>query len=140
MDRLREDPSLIKTAVEEFLRFQSPLQVGNRKALEEIEMGPEGRKVLIPAGTFLHTCIGAANRDPEIFDDPETVDIGRKPNPQIAFGIGKHICMGNTLGRIEGHTAIGNLLKKFQNYGLTVKNGSTGVHDLEVWRSYSAVN
>ena len=125
MDRLREDPSLIKTAVEEFLRFQSPLQVGNRKALEEIEMGPEGRKVLIPAGTFLHTCIGAANRDPEIFDDPETVDIGRKPNPQIAFGIGKHICMGNTLGRIEGHTAIGKFVKKFPKLRL---NGEKQFH------------
>ena len=125
MDRLREDPSLIKTAVEEFLRFQSPLQVGNRKALEEIEMGPEGRKVLIPAGTFLHTCIGAANRDPEIFDDPETVDIGRKPNPQIAFGIGKHICMGNTLGRIEGHTAIGKFVKKFPKLRL---NGEKRFH------------
>ena len=125
MDRLREDPSLIKTAVEEFLRFQSPLQVGNRKALEEIEMGPEGGKVLIPAGTFLHTCIGAANRDPEIFDDPEAVDIGRKPNPQIAFGIGKHICMGNTLGRIEGHTAIGKFVQKFPKLRL---NGEKRFH------------
>ncbi len=125
MDRLREDPSLIKTAVEEFLRFQSPLQVGNRKVLEEIEMGPEGSKVLIPAGTFLHTCIGAANRDPEIFDDPEAVDIGRKPNPQIAFGIGKHICMGNTLGRIEGHTAIGKFVQKFPKLRL---NGEKRFH------------
>ena len=119
MNRLREDPSLIKTAVEEFLRYQSPLQVGNRKALEEVEMGPEGSKVSVPAGAFLHTCIGAANRDPEIFDDPEAVDIGRKPNPQIAFGIGKHICMGNTLGRIEGHTAIGKFVQKFPNLRLT---------------------
>ena len=119
MNRLREDPSLIKTAVEEFLRYQSPLQVGNRKALKEVEMGPEGSKVSVPAGAFLHTCIGAANRDPEIFDDPEAVDIGRKPNPQIAFGIGKHICMGNTLGRIEGHTAIGKFVQKFPNLRLT---------------------
>ena len=125
MDRLREDASLIKTAVEEFLRFQSPLQVGHRKALEEIEMGPEGCKVLIPAGTFLHTCIGAANRDPEIFNDPESVDIGRKPNPQIAFGVGKHICMGNTLGRIEGHTAIGKFVQKFPKLRL---NGEKQFH------------
>jgi len=113
MQRLRSDPSLIKTAVEEFLRFQSPLQIGNRKATEDIEFGPEGGKVIIPAGTFIHTGVGAANRDPEKFENPEGVDIGRRPNPQIAFGIGKHICMGNTLGRIEGHVAVGKFIKRF---------------------------
>jgi len=125
MERLREDPSLIKTAVEEFLRYQSPLQVGNRKALEDVEFGPEGAKVTLPAGAFIHTCIGGANRDPEVFEDPENVDIGRKPNPQIAFGIGKHICMGNTLGRIEGHTAIGKFVQKFPNLRL---NGEKMFH------------
>jgi len=115
MLRLRADPSLIKTAVEEFLRFQSPLQIGNRKAMEDVEFGPIGNKVTIPAGSFIHTAIGAANRDPEKFENPERVDIGRKPNPQIAFGIGKHICMGNTLGRIEGHIAVGKLVKRFPN-------------------------
>jgi cytochrome P450 len=115
MLRLRADPSLIKTAVEEFLRFQSPLQIGNRKAMEDVEFGPVGNKVTIPAGSFIHTAIGAANRDPEKFENPERVDIGRKPNPQIAFGIGKHICMGNTLGRIEGHIAVGKLVKRFPN-------------------------
>ena len=104
---------MIKTAVEEFLRFQSPLQIGNRKTTEEIEFGSKGSKVKVPAGSFLHTVIGAANRDPEIFKNPEMVDIGRHPNPQIAFGSGKHICMGNTLGRIEGHVAIGKFVKRF---------------------------
>ncbi|MEE3000260.1 MAG: cytochrome P450 [Pseudomonadota bacterium] len=113
MQRLRNEPNLIKSAVEEFLRFQSPLQIGNRKATEDIKFGPEGSKVTIPADSFLHTAIGAANRDPEMFDNPETVDIGRQPNPQIAFGNGKHICMGNTLGRIEGHVAIGKFVKRF---------------------------
>ena len=118
MDRLRSDPALIKTAIEEFLRFQSPLQIGNRKATEDIEFGPVGSKTIIPAGSFIHTAIGAANRDPEIFLEPEKVDIGRKPNPQIAFGIGKHTCMGNTLGRIEGHVAIGKFVKRFPNIRL----------------------
>ena len=113
MDRLRDDPSLIKTAVEEFLRFQSPLQIGNRKATEDVEFGTSNNKVVIPAGAFIHTGIGSANRDPDIFNNPEEVDIGRKPNPQIAFGIGKHICMGNTLGRIEGDVAIGKFIKRF---------------------------
>ena len=119
LDRLRSDPELIKTAVEEFLRFQSPLQIGNRKATEDIEFGPEGSKTIVPAGSFIYTAIGAANRDPEIFAEPEKVDIGRKPNPQIAFGIGKHICMGNTLGRIEGHVAIGKFIERFPNISLT---------------------
>ena len=122
---LRDDPSLIKTAVEEFLRFQSPLQIGNRKAMEDVEFGPEDNQITIPSGSFIHTCLGAANRDPEIFKNPETVDIGRKPNPQIAFGIGKHICMGNTLGRIEGHTAIGKFVKRFPNLRL---NGQKRFH------------
>lgn len=115
MDRLRSDPTLIKTAVEEFLRFQSPLQIGNRKATADVEFGPIGSKTLVPAGSFIHTAIGAANRDPEIFFEPEDVDIGRKPNPQIAFGIGNHTCMGNTLGRIEGHVAIGKFVERFPN-------------------------
>ena len=115
LQRLRDNPGLIKTAVEEFLRFQSPLQIGNRKATEDVVFGPEYNRKTIPAGSFIHTCVGAANRDPEIFEDPETVNIGRKPNPQIAFGIGRHICMGNTLGRIEGHTAIGKFVERFQN-------------------------
>ena len=121
MDRLRSDPALIKTAIEEFLRFQSPLQIGNRKATEDIEFGPVGSKTIIPAGSFIHTAIGAANRDPEIFSEPEKVDIGRKPNPQIAFGIGKHTCMGNTLGRIEGNVAIGKFVKRFPNIRLAGK-------------------
>ena len=115
LQRLRENPDLIKTAVEEFLRFQSPLQIGNRKATEDVVFGPEDNRKTIPAGSFIHTCVGAANRDPKIFKDPETVDIGRKPNPQIAFGMGRHICMGNTLGRIEGHTAIGKFVERFPN-------------------------
>lgn len=118
MDRLRGDPALIKTAVEEFLRFQSPLQIGNRKATEDVQFGPGNAKTSIPAGSFIYTVIGSANRDPEIFVEPEEVDIGRRPNPQIAFGIGKHTCMGNTLGRIEGHVAIGKFVKRFPNIRL----------------------
>ena len=119
MDRLRKDPTLIKNAIEEFLRFQSPLQIGNRKATEDILFGPEGSKTTIPAGSFIHTAIGAANRDPDVFVNPEEVDIGRNPNPQIAFGIGKHTCMGNTLGRIEGHVAIGKFVERFPKIRLT---------------------
>ena len=134
LERLRDDPTLVKTAVEEFLRYQSPLQVGNRKAMEGVEFGPEDTKVTLPAGAFIHTCIGGANRDPEVFDDPENVDIGRKPHPQIAFGIGKHICMGNTLGRIEGHTAIGKFVEKFPKLRL---NGEKKFHGRARFRGLS---
>jgi hypothetical protein len=109
MQRLRDDPDLITTAVEEFLRYQSPLQIGNRKATEDVLFGD----TLIPAGSFIHCGIAAANRDPAEFDDPENVDIGRSPNRHLAFSVGKHICMGNTLGRIEGRVAVGKFVRKF---------------------------
>ena len=109
--RLQKDPELIRSTVEESLRYQSPLQIGNRKATEDVVFGD----TLVPSGSFIHCCIAAANRDPVYFDDPENVDISRQPNPQIAFGIGKHICMGNTLGRIEGRVAISKLVARFPN-------------------------
>lgn len=125
LKRLQKNPDLINPAIEESLRFQSPLQIGNRKATEDVEFGPENGRVMIPAGSFIHCCVAAANRDPEIFDDPESVDIGRNPNPQIAFGIGKHVCMGNTLGRIEGRVAIGKFVKRFPNLR---RNGNKRLH------------
>ncbi len=125
LKRLQNDPGLIKTAVEEFLRFESPLQIGNRKATADVEFGPEDATVTIPKDAFIHTCIGAANRDPEEFDNPESVDVGRAHNPQIAFGIGKHICMGNTLGRIEGRIAIGKFVDRFPKLR---KNGEKKFH------------
>ncbi|MBT3536102.1 MAG: cytochrome P450 [Rhodospirillaceae bacterium] len=109
LHRLQNDGDLIRTTIEESLRYLSPLQIGNRKAMEDVMFGD----VMIPAGSFIHCCIAAANRDPLQFDDPEHVDISRNPNRQIAFGIGKHICMGNTLGRIEGRVAIGKFIERF---------------------------
>jgi len=115
LKRLRDDPGLIEPAVEEFLRLQSPLQIGHRKATEDVEFS----SATIPEGAFIHLCIAAANRDPEVFDDPENVDIGRHPNPQISFGSGLHICLGNTLGRIEGQIAIGRFVERFPDMRLT---------------------
>jgi cytochrome P450 len=109
MERLRDDPSLIESAVEEFMRFQSPLQIGNRKAVEDVEFGD----TMVPAGAFIHCGVASANRDPAEFDDPENVDIGRSPNRHLAFGAGKHTCLGNTLARIEGRVAVGKFIEKF---------------------------
>ena len=106
---LRDEPDHITTAVEEFLRVQSPLQIGNRLAGEDIELATG----TLPAGTYIHTSIAGANRDPEVFEDPDRVDITRKPNPHIAFITGIHVCLGATLARIEGRIAIGGLVRRF---------------------------
>ncbi|TMV06532.1 cytochrome P450 [Ruegeria sediminis] len=112
--RLLDDPELITPAVEEVLRFRSPNQFGNRETTEEIEL--DGLR--IPAGSNLHLCIGAANRDPEVFEDPTRFDIGRKPNRHLAFAGGPHVCVGLTLARMEGRIAIGRLLARFPDYRL----------------------
>ncbi|MFW2545209.1 cytochrome P450 [Primorskyibacter sp. 2E107] len=106
---LRAQPELIGSAVEEFLRIESPLQIGNRLAGEDIALST----VVIPKGTYIHTSIAAANRDPEVFQNPDAVDITRKPNKQIAFITGIHVCLGASLARVEGRIAIGGLVRRF---------------------------
>lgn len=108
--RLIENPDLITPAVEEFLRLESPLQIGNRLATKDIVLS-DG--TTLPAGTYIHTSIAAANRDPAVFDDPDAVDIGRKPNKHLAFITGIHVCLGASLSRIEGRIAIGKLVSRF---------------------------
>lgn len=129
---LRGDATLIDTAVEEFLRYQSPLQIGNRKATAACMFGDTE----IPAGAFLYLCVAAANRDPEVFNDPEHVDITRRPNPHLAFGAGKHICMGNTLSRIEGTIAIGKFMQRFPN---VERNGEAKLHERTRFRGLSTL-
>ncbi|MBM3567339.1 MAG: cytochrome P450 [Alphaproteobacteria bacterium] len=109
MARLRADPGLIRSAVEEMLRYESSNQLGNRRATEDVEIGG----VAMPAGTFITLGIGAANRDPEEFADPERFDIGRAPNRHLAFGGGIHACAGMSLARLEGRIAIERLLARF---------------------------
>lgn len=106
---LREDPSLITGACEEFLRLESPLQIGNRTTGEDVELS--GR--VIPKGTYIHTSIAAANRDPAQFPDPDRMDITRTPNKHLAFITGIHVCLGATLARVEGRLAIGRLIERF---------------------------
>jgi cytochrome P450 len=112
--RLIEHPDLIKTAVEEILRFESSNQLGNRMTTEQVELGG----VTLPAGTPVTLCIGAANRDPRQFTDPENLDIGRTPNRHLAFGTGAHQCAGMALARLEGAIAISRFLKRFPGYAL----------------------
>jgi cytochrome P450 len=112
---LLEEPALINSAVEEFLRFRSPNQLGNRETTEAVEIGG----VRIDPGTNLHLVIGAANRDPEVFADPTRFDIRRKPNRHLAFAGGPHVCVGLTLARLEGRIAISRFLARYPEYRIT---------------------
>ena len=120
--RLLRQPELIRTAVEEFLRFESPNQLGNRLTVAPVQVAG----TTIPAGTYLTIGIGAANRDPEEFSDPDRLDIGRDPNRHLAFGSGPHVCIGLNVARLEGRIAIGRFLARFPHYALsgeTVRGG-----------------
>lgn len=120
--RLLDDPSLIDTAVDEVLRFQSPNQLGNRMAAEACTFHGE----TIPAGTRIHLAIGAANRDPRQFADPDRLDLGRKPNRHLAFAQGPHLCAGFSLARMEGRIAIARFLRRFPAYRLIGEPQRTG--------------
>ena len=115
--RLIEQPDLIKTTVEEILRYESSNQLGNRMTTEAVELGG----VTLPPGTSVTLCIGAANRDPRQFADPENFDIGRTPNRHLAFATGAHQCAGMALARLEGAIAISRFLAWFPNYRLTAE-------------------
>ncbi len=112
--RLLNDPALINSTVEEVLRFRSPNQFGNRETTDDVELG--GFHIL--KGTNLHLCIGAANRDPEVFENPAKFDIARSPNRHLAFAGGPHVCVGLTLARMEGRIALGRFLNRFPNFRL----------------------
>ena len=112
--RLIENPEMIRTAIEEVLRFESSNQLGNRMTTESLELGG----IALPAGTSVTLCIGAANRDPQHFADPERFDIGRSPNRHLAFASGPHQCAGMALARLEGAIAISRFLARFPNYRL----------------------
>ena len=109
--KLLYDPTLIEGAVEECLRVESPLQIGNRHAATDFTFGDHK----INKGTYIHTSIAGANRDPSVFADPHKFDIERKNNKHIAFITGIHVCLGATLARMEGRIALGKLLTRFPN-------------------------
>ncbi len=114
------DEALMTLAVDEFLRFESSNQLGNRRALRDVTVGdPHSGGVALPAGALVTLCIGAANRDPAQFDAPDRLDLQRQGNRHLAFGFGIHQCAGLSLARLEGRIAIGRFLRRFGGYRLT---------------------
>jgi pimeloyl-[acyl-carrier protein] synthase len=109
LERLQRSPELLATAVEELLRFDSPVQLTGRLLREPVEIGGH----TLQAGDWVLPLLGAANHDPAQFVDPDNLDIGRTPNPHLAFGRGIHFCLGAPLARVEGQLAIGALVRRF---------------------------
>ena len=106
---------VLDLAVDEFLRFESSNQLGNRRALQATQVNG----VDVPAGALVTLCIGAANRDPAVYENPEQLDLRRTGNKHLAFGFGVHQCAGLSLARLEGRIAIGRFLQRFPDYQLT---------------------
>jgi cytochrome P450 len=112
--RLRDDPSIIESAVEELLRYESPSQHTARLAPDDLELGGK----LIKKRQAVMAVMAAGNRDPERFEDPDRLDLTRANNRHLAFGWGPHFCFGAPLARIEGQIAFATLLKRLPNVAL----------------------
>jgi len=105
---VRDDPGLVGPAVEELLRFHGPIQRVRRTLLESIELG--GKQ--LRAGDAVWLLVGAANRDPAVFDDPERLDVTRRPTRHLTFGFGPHFCVGAALARLEGSIVLETILRR----------------------------
>jgi cytochrome P450 len=114
LERLRSDPSVVRSGVEEMLRYVSPVQLTGRTLLEPMTVGEAD----LEAGEFVIILIGSANRDPLVFTDPEVFDLGRAPNHHLGFGFGIHHCLGAPLARLEAQVAIPELLRRVETIEL----------------------
>ena len=112
--RLRRDPSLIETTVDECLRFDGPIFLTPRILHVDAEFGGK----TIPKNSMVWCILAAANRDPAVFPDPDRFDVGRRPNEHLAFGGGPHFCLGSHLAKLEGQLAIGRLVQRFEDLEL----------------------
>src|SRR5262249_35563183 len=113
--RLRDCPEDIGTSIEECLRYESPNQLGNRLVVKPVRIGPVG----LEPGAYLTLCIGAANRDPAAFAEPDRFDIARTPNRHLAFAAGAPACAGMSVARLEAQIAILAIVRRLPDLHLT---------------------
>jgi cytochrome P450 len=113
--RFRDTPGNERTAIDELLRYDSPVQYSGRVAKEDVDLGG----VTVRAGESVRMIFGSANHDPEFFADPDSLDVTRNPNEHLAFGYGTHFCLGAQLARLEGEIALTTLVRRFPELRLT---------------------
>lgn len=111
-ERLARNPGLVESAVEEFLRFESPVQMRDRRVARSCEL--RGRR--LREGERVFAVLGAANRDPDAFRRPDRLDLARRDNRHLAFGYGTHFCLGASLARLEARVALGALIRRFPSF------------------------
>lgn len=130
--RLRDDPSLLPTAVDEILRFTSPVQLDPRVATRDLEL----RGHSVEAGRIVVCWLGSANRDEEVFAEPERFDVGRRENRHVAFGFGPHFCLGSNLARLEARVALRVLLERTKSFE-RIDDAPLPIHPSLVFRGVS---
>jgi cytochrome P450 len=119
LDLLRREPGVLPRAVEELMRYDTPLQMFERWVLEDVEI----HGVKVPKGSELALLFGSANHDPDVFDRPDELDLSRDHNPHMSFGAGIHFCLGAPLARVELQTSFGMLLRRFPRMELVEEPG-----------------
>ena len=136
LQRLRDNPELIDSAVEEINRFNGPIN-GTKPGypMEDIEL----RGVTLPRGKPIMPLLGAANFDPDVFEDPWTFDVGRTPNRHLGFGMGIHYCLGAPLARMETKIAIANLLERSPNLALAIEPDKLEIQNMPGWHRYKTM-
>ena len=134
--RLRSEPELINSAVEEILRYKGPVQ-GTKPAYAVEDVVLHG--VTIPKGAAVFPLLGAANHDPDAFENPEVFDIARSPNKHLGFGSGIHTCLGAPLARMETRIAITNLIKRNPNLRLAVDTSELELINMPLWHRYKSL-
>jgi cytochrome P450 len=134
--RLRDEPALTVTAVEELLRFTTPVPCGTaRTLLDDVEIGG----TTMPKGSKVMGMIISANRDEAVFERPDDLDLGRDPNRHLTFAFGKHFCLGNQLARLEGQIAIGALARRFPSIRLAVPRDRLEYKPVQALRGFRAL-
>ena len=134
LEAVKADRKLLTNAIEEALRWESPVQMTSRENLTDVELSG----VSIPAGSHISVCIGSGNHDEEVFDDPERFDIFRDGPPHLAFGEGPHRCLGEHLARLETTVAMNALLDRLPDIRLEPGDSDPHVHG-QAFRSPNCV-